>query len=112
MGYPMTFRRLLNRNGLTEGNYGHSGGPSLPWQIQVNLTHPGLLEPDKLAVVQWPYAVDRLKRYESQAALLLGDLRRLESDTVDEGWICKTIASKTGVDPDTVAAVLKEWLNT
>ena len=59
---------------------------------------------------QWPRACERLRRYEESMRLLLGDLRRLEADAVDEAAICTYIAHRTGIDADIVAAVLKEFI--
>lgn len=71
----MTYRRVLNRNGLATGGYNPAGGNSA-----------------------------------DSKALLLGDLRRLEEDTVDEKATCLYISRKTGIDVETVAAVLKEFM--
>lgn len=113
MGYPMTYRRFVSRNGLGEGGYDHSGKPlPVQWAKHINTTHPGIGTPEGLRDVIWPLAVDRLHQYEVQVAMLLGDLRRLEEDTVDEGPLCAMIAQKAGVDKEVVAAVLQAWLAT
>jgi hypothetical protein len=104
MGYPMTFRRVVNRNGLGEGDY--SG--NLPYQWSTRGVVPEAGDP---SVYQLPFLVERIRGYERGLHMLLGDLRRLEADTVDENTTCKHIASRTGIDVDTVAAVLKEFMS-
>jgi hypothetical protein len=84
MGYPMTFRRVVNRNGLNDGDYGK---PPQTWSA---------------------YGGSDLSQ---KATLLAGDLRRLERDAVDENAICAHIAGKTGIDREIVAAVLKEFIS-
>lgn len=98
----MTFQRVLSRNGLSEGGYGDA--PRY-WQPGVN-TEP---ESDGILEVS-AYRGAELRMKAEKAAMLAGDLRRLESDTVDEGTICKVIAANTGLDAGVVAAVLKEWI--
>jgi hypothetical protein len=112
MGYPMTFQRFVKRNALDQGGYLH-GAAKLPlaWAIRVNIDQPGLLPPAELPATMWPYVVERVKEYERQVGNVLGDLRRLETDTMDERACCTFIAARTGVDPDVVAAVLKEFIN-
>lgn len=107
MGYPMTYRRVINRNGLEKGGYGEV--PS-GLAVQVNVTDKGLATEEEFHRLIWPHAVERLKRYEGGYSMLLGDLRRLETDTVDERTTCAHIAERTGIDPDVVAAVLKEFM--
>ena len=58
-----------------------------------------------------PTIVEAFKRNDSSWMMLLGDLRRLEADVIDEQGICQHIASRIGVDTDTVAAVLKEFVS-
>lgn len=83
MGYPMTFQRVVNRNGLKDGSYEYP--PSM-----------------------WFGDAEGLRK---RAMLLAGDLRRLENDALDEQAICGHIADRTGIDRDTVAAVLKEFIS-
>jgi len=114
MGYPMTYRRILGRNRLGKGDYAVT--PATPYP------HVDF-EKDRCGFETWA-ALERAYRsnfkwqqeyrmgVENARSLLLGDLRRLEDDTVDEGAICKVVAEKAGVDPEVVAAVLKEWMAT
>ncbi len=109
MGYPMTYKRVVNRNSLAEGGYVAGGVPTRRWtatreKFNADVDYEGVL-------------VDQIDRlYESLAAsenrlnLIRGDLRRLEADTVDENVICQVIANRTGVEVDSVAAVLKAWM--
>lgn len=94
MGYPMTYRRVVNRNYLGEGDY---TTPSPRPLLNVN--------PD--ALPEW--AQSDVKNARSRWSMLLGDLRRLERDATDEQATCKHIARLTGIDPETVAIVLKEF---
>jgi hypothetical protein len=104
MGYPMTWKRVVNRNGLADGDYASS---PLRHQARVN-TDP---DPEYLADVA-PYLAERVKSYEQAFKSLAGDLRRLEQDVQDEGEICRVISARTGVDDmSIVAAILKEFMN-
>jgi hypothetical protein len=40
---------------------------------------------------------------------IAGDLRRLESDSLDSGEVCEAIAADTGLDKASIIAVLKKW---
>jgi hypothetical protein len=107
LGYPMTWQRVVNRNRLAVGDYDNAGDHA----ARVNLHNKGGLYDDDTFYSQvGPFYVERIKGYESQMKSILGDLRRLEKDTVDEGEIAKHIASRTDIDVDTVAAVLKEFI--
>lgn len=81
MGYPMTYQRVLNRNRLKDGDYQESP------PIHINGMTKGQIEN------------------------LLGDLRRLEQDTQDENALVKHIQFRTNIDPEVIAAVLKEFIN-
>lgn len=70
MGYPMTYPRVVNRNGLATGDYD-----------------------------------------STEHGLLLGDLRRFESDTLDGRAICERIAAHTGHPKETVLEVLTALFN-
>lgn len=99
MGYPMTFKRVINRNQVSEGGYGD--WPKT-WPA------PNL---DKLAVATNPdWYIDAFNGVKQRVGALLGDLRRLETDAVDENATCKAIALRTGIDEEIVAAVLKEFM--
>ena len=109
----MTWQRLLNRNRLNTGDYtevpegwGTSGGATA-WE---------LLEKDsKEQIIAFFKTVqahrdEEAGRRNKQVMMFAGDLRRLERDALDEGYICREIARRVGADPELVAAVLKEWL--
>lgn len=102
MSYPMTFKRFVNRNGMT-GDYGTRIST-------VNLDQPGLLGQEHFLTTMAPHWRDALLHIDMRWGCILGDLRRLEKDGQDEDAICKHIAERTGVDPETVAVVLKEFL--
>src|SRR5437867_756428 len=104
MGYPMTFRRLVNRNGLTDGNYEQTPAA---YQIGVNTNPISPVNGQDYSKELWPHIRERLERYEASMRLLAGDLRRLEKDAVDENALAKHIAARTGVSVDIVASVLK-----
>jgi len=102
MGYPMTYQRVVNRNGLAVGNYGEppSDAPFVGWNTEA-LGHMPLSD--------LRHEVERCRGLISN---ICGDLRRLEKDAVDERGICKQVANATGVDAEVVAAVLKEFVAT
>jgi hypothetical protein len=90
MGYPMTYSRLIHRNGLVDGTYGSTG-------TTVNIA----------ALPEW--AQQPVALMAGRFGAICGDLRRLEKDALDEHAICDHIADKTGIDRDTVAGVLREF---
>lgn len=99
----MSYRRVIARNGLADGSY--TVTPEL-WLANVN-TFPhndGHLEVSKARR-------ERLGGLEHRATMLAGDLRRLESDAVDEKAICNLISGQTGVNADDVAAVLAAFMS-
>lgn len=96
MGYPMTFGRLLGRNGLKTGGYG---------------TRMSTVNLDGDSGLFARYWREALIHSDSKWGLLLGDLRRLEADAVDERAICKHVSQSTGIDEDTVAIVIKEFMS-
>ena len=109
MGYPMTWRRLISRNGLVDGDYGI---PPERLKANVNLKEKGLYEAWEVFDCHMaPHYRERIEDYQSWAADFAGDLRRLEKDARDEGAICQHIAARTGIYVDVVAAVLKEFLD-
>lgn len=73
MGYPMTYRRVVQRNRLT-GDYLPAVGGKVDY-----------------------------------IALIAGDLRRLEADSVDETQVAWR-ARRLGLAPDVVQAVLRDFL--
>lgn len=113
MGYPMTYQRVINRNRLQDGAYDqepvdwYAAPPKTAWSLLEDKEPAYLIEHGK-----------RLEQYHNEAAErwndrirgLVGDLRRLEADAVDEEAICSYVADRTGVDAETVAAVLKEFM--
>jgi hypothetical protein len=114
MGYPMTYSRILDRNGLKDGDYDTPperwflNAPATAWSIMENrsskeeiLAHGKHLE---------EIYKEHCKRVQGRITMLTGDLRRLEKDTLDEGTTVQTIAAQTGVDTDTVAAVLRAFI--
>lgn len=102
VGYPMTLARWLNRNDLRDGGY-----DSLParWALSPVVTASSDPMVQSLARAWGETAAAR----DSKMRLMLGDLRRLEADTLDERYINEEVARRTGVDRDTVAAVLKAY---
>ena len=103
----MTWRRVIHRNALSDGDYLKA---PLGWSLQVNVTDPGLGSMEELRGHVWPYLVIRAEGYERQAKNLAGDLRRLELDALDEGEICLAIERTTMVPSEVVAVVLQEFL--
>jgi len=103
MGYPMTYRRVINRNRLAEGGYQHEAHRSIAMTSEARER----LETWR-SVAESAY--DELNRRIDQDNLIRGDLRRLEADTVDERTTAFHIATRTGIDVETVAAVLKEFI--
>jgi hypothetical protein len=107
MGYPMTYQRVIHRNGLYEGDYDHLP-PNL--SVHVNLDNKGLVTQDEFDKAMVDHYRERLRQYERTTRMLLGDLRRLEVDAVDEQATAQAVAHRTGIDAETVAAVLKEFM--
>lgn len=103
MGYPMTYRRVISRNSLPEGDY-ESIPHSLQTCVNVNPKDDGYADIGQVRR-------ERLLQYEGQFRSLCGDLRRLERDAVDEKAVCEGIAMRTGIDVDTIAAVLLEFFS-
>jgi hypothetical protein len=119
----MSWQRLINRNGLKDGDYGQA--PER-WASLTNTSAREPLPPEAFDAVPEGereavvlnstqslsnHRAERVIRYENQAKSLAGDLRRLEKDIVDEGALCKEIARKVNMDADIVAAVLKEFVS-
>lgn len=106
----MTYRRVINRNGLREGGYDYN--------FKNEVFDPGnifgaLPDIDQHRIYENTIKslYERVNSYRAKNSNLLGDLRRLEMDTIDENATAKAIALKTGVDVEIVAAVLKEFMN-
>lgn len=102
MGYPMTWRRVIARNGLQEGDYQTA---PMSWHSRVNIR-----EQDDEMPALGKHRRERIEAYERQAKVLCGDLRRLESDALDEAAVCNAIHRLTGVAVDDVAAVLQAFM--
>lgn len=123
MGYPMTWKRVVARNGLADGDYGTS--PER-WAARVNVQSREPLDPEMFTGVPKDkreaatldstqslsnLRADRVVAYENAAKMLAGDLRRLELDALDERAVCIDIARRTAIEAEVVAAVLKEFFN-
>lgn len=93
MGYPMTYKRYVNRNKLHKGDYQDAKMTNL------NLD----------AMTGW--MGDEVRSMQQRWRMMAGDLRRLEEDSVDENAVAAIIAARTGLDSDTVSAVLKEFFD-
>jgi len=82
MGYPMTWKRVINRNGLADGDY---MSPPKKYAKRVNIGDlAGADDSDAFYRQMWPHIIERIKEYENSARMLAGDIRRLEEDTLDE----------------------------
>jgi hypothetical protein len=107
MGYPMTFQRFLNRNGLKDGGYGKPPeGWGQHWQER-GYVRDAFTEREREFLDQ---ANRDRGRLSERLGLVAGDLRRLEAHAVDENGICKYIAGRISIPEETVAAVLKEFM--
>ena len=103
MSYPMTFQRVLARNGLKDGGYDDL--PANFSGLRVNVDDRSDSDP----------LVGALRRevilgVVARVRMLAGDLRRLEIDAADEKATCERIAGRLRLDADVVAAVLKEFM--
>lgn len=112
----MTFQRVLARNGLRDGDYTRlpESWPAHGSGAHANLDAPlcGYPSAETLAAAYrslWRDRIGEGARLEHRARQLAGDLRRLERDVVDEGSICSHIVRRTGLAPDVVAGVLREF---
>lgn len=93
----------MRRNKLTDGSYAQTPSGWAP-EVNVNST----IDPQAALDIAQAQRL-RLLRYEKQATLLVGDVRRLEEDSRDEHAICEHIAQRTRLPQADVAAVLKEF---
>jgi hypothetical protein len=106
MGYPMTWKRLISRNRLSAGDYSNPG----EHKANVNLIFNDKLITEKTFYEELgPYYVLQIQQYEREFSSLLGDLRRLEHDMLDEKELCRRISEMTGADMDTVATILQAF---
>jgi hypothetical protein len=108
MGYPMSYQRVIHRSGLQTGGYG-----DLP--VYLNRTvleggHTDAVTEDEAWLSRRPFIIESVKALEGRWSMLLGDLRRMETDTLDERATCEHIATRTGIDAEIVAAVLKDFM--
>ncbi len=122
MGYPMTYNRFIRRNKLDKGGYDAKSYESLELlQVYGPRDFPEYSAFDEESVSPEHYiallreAITVKHDYcESnhvgKIKMMLGDLRRLERDSVDENMVCQYISSKIGVDKETVAAVIAAWM--
>lgn len=110
MGYPMTWKRLINRNSLADGDY---TTPPLRHSARVptSASKGSLMDERETKIARHDELARRVNEYEVAFCMIAGDLRRLEHDAIDEDGICGYIAARTLVDKDVVAAVLKEFIN-
>lgn len=107
MGYPMTWRRVMDRNRVRDGDYG-----DVPFTCPLVSIQPSWIpeaSEHQLAGLAETFQEENAKQ-KARVGQLLGDLRRLERDTLDEKATVVVIADQTGVDPDDVAAVLRAFL--
>jgi hypothetical protein len=104
LGYPMTFGRFINRNGLRgDGRYlSH---------VNLEVTSGTTLSPGEATAALAPHWRAALINANAWYGRMVDDLRRLERDGQDEDAVCRGIAARTGVDADVVAIVLKEFLS-
>lgn len=107
MGYPMTITRVIHRNQLSDGDYDKS--PLHRYYFKP--VWDERFQDEKLLLDVIAGLTKTVNDVNSAFRMLAGDLRRLERDVLDEDAICKLIAQRTNVDPDSVAAVLKEFMS-
>jgi len=101
----MTWKRVVNRNGLADGDYYKS--PSRHLQRLVLKQ-----ESDEAKLALYDLMVRQIESYDHSLRMLAGDLRRLETDAVDEREVCRIVSQRSGIDDmNIVAAVIKEFLN-
>jgi hypothetical protein len=115
MGYPMTYKRVLSRNGLSDGDY--STAPQ-SWFAPgpITIADHAFFESSGQDPVAWySKAIDDWRTDRtgilSRLRRLAGDLRRLEADSVDEQWQVERIHRLTGVAQDDIAAVLRAFMD-
>jgi hypothetical protein len=117
MGYPMTFRRLVARNGLQDGGYGKPPGD---WSnfttelVSASFDKPlcGMKDTEALEEAYrslWKFKNEERKQLHSKISALAGDLRRLERDSIDEQAIVDYIIHRLGyeINRDDIAAIIR-----
>lgn len=107
MGYPMTFKRVLHRNRLDQGDYGTK---LIPVNTSTDVAPRVPNDGSDFKGLHIRFLSDEIDKANQIWSTLCGDLRRLERDAVDEAAICAYVAKKIGIDPEIVAAVLKEFI--
>lgn len=100
MGYPMTWRRVKNRNHLSD---------DLRWDVFM----PRSVDDVKYAEDIVGAARRNVENANITFRCLRDDIERMETDALDEGeygpaW---TIARNTGIDQEVVARVLAEFFS-
>ena len=108
MGYPMTYQRVVNRNQILKGG-DYAQAPLIVFHAPTIM--PDYIDDPNVNKRAFEAAREELERANSMIRMVNGDLRRLERDAVDENATCVRIAQRTGIDEETVAAVLKEFFS-
>src|SRR3954467_13798118 len=111
MGYPMTWRRVVSRNGLADGDYGQTPSAYAYGDVLLDGVMGTMMTERETILARAPGWAEQIKKTNGRLACLAGDLRRMERDVTDEQYVCKEIARRTGIDPDIVAAVIQEFMN-
>lgn len=112
MGYPMTYQRVIHRNGLSAGDY-DSRTSDMGGEITIPVKadfRPGV-DYEEVLKDLLRHQNENLERAKGGRQMLLGDLRRLELDALDERAHVQYIAQRLGADPDLVAAVIREFMS-
>lgn len=107
MGYPMSFRRILDRNNLHDGDYGN---PPLRWNQGIAGPVTVLVDDAEGLMKVLLVEQEKLRNLMSKLSLLAGDIRRFKHDAVDEDYICKYIADELHLDEETVAMVIRKFM--
>lgn len=97
MGYPMTWKRVVNRNHLEKDS---------PEWLAYKTT--SILPEHEELVSHWNKAAEG---FNLKVRILMDDVRRLQRDALDEVVIASRIASVTGIDKAAVATVLQAFFN-
>ena len=110
MGYPMTYQRVIHRSELAEGGYDDKTQMVGSWPLPGPERFDEGVDYVGVVMDAARHYRDDLERMQGQRRMLLGDLRRLARDTIDESATCRAIADRTGTDPEIVQAVLREFM--
>lgn len=95
MGYPMTYQRLIDRNGL-QGGYDGFGDP-----VSDGVGAPQWSQMDHERFQGWP----RVPHRQPHHSPIAGDMRRVEADQRDAKHLDE-YARLAGITPEQVSAVL------